>query len=131
MTTWKCLVVVGAGALLFSGCARNESCERGRMELDKLWDTAQAQATQARLSLADQGSSPNGPWSAIESDLDLLQSSFATEQITWDAAKKKANQLQQAMQDLGGATANNYLQSLRDSVAQAVNMQTSLEKSCR
>ena len=101
------------------------------MALDKLWDTAQSQATQARLSLADQGSSPNGPWSTIESDLDLLQSSFATEQITWDAAKRKANQLQQAVGDLTGAASNNYLQSLRDSVSQAVSMQMNLEKSCR
>jgi hypothetical protein len=130
MTNWKCLVV-GAGALLFAGCARNESCERGRMALDKLWDTAQSQAAQARLSLADQGSSPNGPWSAIESDLDLLQSSFATEQVTWEAAKKKANQLQQAVQDLTGPASNNYLQSLRDSISQAVSMQVNLEKSCR
>jgi hypothetical protein len=101
------------------------------MALDKLWDTAQTQATQTKLSLAEQGSSPNGPWSVIEKDLDLLQSSFATEQITWEAAKKKATQLQQAVQELAAPTTNTYLPSLRDSISQAVSMQTSLEKSCR
>ncbi|HVW27040.1 MAG TPA: hypothetical protein VHC69_16860 [Polyangiaceae bacterium] len=100
------------------------------MTLDKMWETAQTQAAQVKLAQADQGTSPSSVWPAIESDLDLLQSAFATEQVTWESAKKKATQLQQAIQDLGAPTSST-MQSLRDSVTKAVSMQGDLEKSCR
>ena len=100
------------------------------MTLDKAWEGVQTEAAELRLSLAEAGGSSASVWSQIEGDLSLLQSSFATEQITWESAKKKASQLQQAIAELGAPTTG-PLQSLHDSVSRAAALQADLEKSCR
>src|SRR5215831_1242224 len=95
---WKTALTIGACAAALSGCKRSESCEKGRMSLDRMWDGVQAQATKLKLA-STEGSGPTASiWTGIQSDIDLLQSSFATEQITWESAKKKLGQLQQSIQ---------------------------------
>ena len=124
------IFTAGASALVFSGCARSESCERGRMSLDKMWETAQTQAAEVKLSSVE-GSSPKpSVWTKIESDLELLQSAFATEQITWDSAKKKVSQLQSNVQELE-MPSTSAAANFRESVTRAAQMQSELEKSCR
>src|SRR5258708_24672704 len=84
MALWKNLAVLGtAGSLMASGCARAESCERGRMNLDRMWDAVQTEAARLQLSSAESVSTHTGNCKVIEPHIDLLQSSFATEQITW------------------------------------------------
>ena len=131
MAHWKDLVLLAsASTLVLSGCARSESCERGRMSLDKMWETAQTQAAELKLSSVE-GSSPKPTvWTTIESDLELLQSSFATEQITWESAKKKVQQLQSAVQE-AGMPSTSAAATFRDHIARAASMQSDLEKSCR
>ena len=130
MAEWKRLVVVGVGSLLLPGCARSETCERGRMALDKMWETVQTQAAQLKLSTAETAGSQVRVWSGIEGDVDLLQSSFATEQITWESAKRKVGELQQSIQELGVPPTSSF-QSFRDTISRAASMQGDLEKSCR
>jgi ribosomal protein L29 len=131
MAQWKDLVIAaGASALVLSGCARSESCERGRMSLDRMWETAQTQAAELKLASVEASSPRPTVWTTIESDLELLQSAFATEQITWESAKKKADQLQRAIQDLGMPSTSSAA-TVRESIARAATMQSELERSCR
>jgi hypothetical protein len=131
MAQWKDLVIVaGASAFVFSGCARSESCERGRMSLDRMWETAQTQAAELKLSSVEASSPRPTVWNTVESDLELLQSAFATDQITWESAKKKVEQLQRAIQDLG-IPSTSAAATFRDSISRAATMQSELEKSCR
>ena len=131
MAQWKDLVIAaGASALVFCGCARSESCERGRMSLDKMWETAQTQAAELKLSSVEVSSPKPTVWTKIESDLELLQSAFATEQITWESAKKKVNQLQSNVQELEMPSTSSAA-TFRESISRAAAMQTELEKTCR
>jgi len=100
------------------------------MSLDKMWDGIQAQAIKLKLASSDGAGANASAWSGIQSDIDLLQSSFATEQITWESAKKKLGQLERSVQDMGNPTTS-ALQSFRDAVSRAATMQGELEKSCR
>ena len=100
------------------------------MNLDRQWDSVQTQATKLKLASAE-GSGPTASiWTGIQSDIDLLQSSFATEQITWESAKKKLDNLQRSIQDMGSQQTSAF-QSFRDSITRAATMQGQLEKSCR
>jgi hypothetical protein len=131
MAQWKDLVITaGASALVLCGCARSESCEKGRMSLDKMWETAQTQAAELKLSSVEASSPKPTVWTKIESDLELLQSAFATEQITWESAKKKVNQLQNNVQELE-MPSTSAAATFRESISRAAAMQSDLEKSCR
>ena len=123
-------LTAGVCVVALSGCARSESCEKGRMSLDKMWDGVQAQALKLKLASSDGAGANASAWSGIQSDIDLLQSSFATEQITWESAKKKLGQLERSLQDMGSPTTSAF-QSFRDAISRAATMQGELEKSCR
>jgi hypothetical protein len=100
------------------------------MSLDRMWETAQTQAAELKLASVEASSPRPTVWTTIESDLELLQSAFATEQITWESAKKKADQLQRAIQDLGMPSTSSAA-TFRESIARAATMQSELERSCR
>jgi hypothetical protein len=132
MAQWMAkALAMAACALALSGCARSENCEKGRMNLDRMWEGVQTQAVKLKLASAEATSgSKVSVWSRIESDIELLESSFATEQITWDSAKKKLSQLEQSLAELG-APSTSAFQSFRDSISRAASMQGEFEKSCR
>jgi len=95
-----------------------------------MWETAQTQAAELKLSSVEASSPRPTVWNTVESDLELLQSAFATDQITWESAKKKVEQLQRAIQDLG-IPSTSAAATFRDGISRAATMQSELEKSCR
>ena len=100
------------------------------MSLDKMWDGIQAQALKLKLASSEGAGANASAWTGIQSDIDLIQSSFATEQITWDSAKKKLGQLERSLEDIGSPSTSAF-QSFRDAINRAATKQGELEKSCR
>jgi hypothetical protein len=79
MIRWLAVSCVTVG--LLAGCKTDPECERARMKLSKTWHDLHTSATRRKLSGVDVDG-----WAFVEKQTDLLESSFATTQITWDSA---------------------------------------------
>ena len=125
------LAVAMAGALA-TGCKDSVACERARMGVHRAWDSLKQEATRNKVHAADERwDSQVKAWTQIESKLDVLESAFATEQVTWDSAKKKLDELKQST---GEATTSGPGAGIQGFVAQmddAAKTQAVMEKNCR
>ncbi|MEP7050829.1 MAG: hypothetical protein ABJB12_10765 [Pseudomonadota bacterium] len=123
MNRW--LVVVSLGVCSLAGCKDDARCERQRLDLDRTWAELRVAATRKKLQGVDVPS-----WTDIETKAELLESSFMTQQITWDSASK-ASQAIAAKLPAMQAESDAQLVGFRNSAELAIKQQDSFEKACR
>jgi hypothetical protein len=81
-------IVPVLGLMVLSACEANEDCERSRMKISRTYNALTAAAQQRKLAGQDVEN-----WAFIENKSDLLQSSFATRQVTWASADKARSEI--------------------------------------
>lgn len=74
--------------LVLVGCKDNQQCERLRLDLAKTYTTLRESAGKRKMA----GVQVEG-WTAVETKVALLESSFMTPQITWQSAEKARAEL--------------------------------------
>lgn len=123
-------LLLGLGVTL--SCKNTEECERGRMELARVWTRVKDGA--ARIRNRDDGTIKSEAfqqkWSRIINQADLVSSSFETEQITWKGAAKGQKQLKEDVADIEGSSepANqNFIRLLEEANKKVAEF----EKTCR
>lgn len=87
LSAWS-VALVGI-VLVASACQRSTECERQRLSVFRAWESVHKAAYERKLAGVDEPQ-----WTAIEAKTDLLQSAFATRQVTWDSAKKATKDIQ-------------------------------------
>ncbi len=123
MTRW--MIVMSLAACSLVGCKDEVHCERQRLDLDKTWAQLREAATHRKLEGVDVPT-----WTDIETKAELLESSFLTQQVTWDSADK-AGQAIAAKLPAMQADNNAQLIGFRTSAESALKQQSSFEKECR
>lgn len=120
-------VCVGFGFLFLSTACHKDSreCERARLETHRAYQTLNHAATARKLTGVDTAS-----WAKVENKTDLLQSAFATTQVTWRSADKAKTEVQQSMESI--ATDNPVsLEIFKRSAEEAFRLQQSFADRCR
>lgn len=112
-------------ALLGVACDQGAKCERERLEVFKAWDEVHKAAYERKLAGVDQEQ-----WKVIESKADLLQSAFATKQITWDSADKAQDAIAKLAPTLK-TDSEVKLEVFRNSAARASGAQRDFAATCR
>jgi len=123
MNRW--LIVMSLAACSVLSCKDDVRCERQRLELDKTWAELRVAATRKKLSGVDVAS-----WADIETKAELLESSFMTQQITWDSADKASRAIQAKLPAMQ-AESDAQLVGFRNSAELAIKQQKEFEKECR
>lgn len=121
----RCIAVLCMTLGLFSGCARDRECERARLNLSKAWRDLVQSASRRQLAGVD----PEG-WKWVQGRVALLESSFATTQVTWNSADKARGELTSRLNGLQTDTPAN-LMGYRLSVESALREQDAFAKKCR
>lgn len=80
------------------GCMENKACERQRLDLARAWEQVNKAAEEAKLSGGEEAQ-----WLDIQKRLGVLQSAFATPQVTWDSAKKNRDEAASLVGKISGA----------------------------
>lgn len=103
--TWVCLL-----AGLLASCQASRECEASRLELARTFETLRNTASSrkqvpetASLSKAEEEERIR-VWTGIESDAELLRSSFETPQVTWPAADKARAAIAEKFKPLESST---------------------------
>jgi hypothetical protein len=65
-----------------AGCNESRACERQRLDLFQAWQEVNKSIEERKLNSAE------AHWTTIQPKIDVLQSAFATPQVTWDSASK-------------------------------------------
>jgi hypothetical protein len=65
-----------------AGCDESRACERQRLDLFQAWQEVNRAIEERKLN------STEAHWTTIQPKIDVLQSAFATPQVTWDSATK-------------------------------------------
>lgn len=73
---------------LVAGCKADPACEPMRRELAKAWGTLRESAMKRKLSGVDVEG-----WAKVEDRAALVESSFATPQVTWQSAERARSEL--------------------------------------
>lgn len=123
MTRWIAALCVSAAVL--SGCENNRECERARLDLSKTWRGLVEGASRRQLAGVDiEG------WKWVQGRAALLESSFATTQVTWNSADKARGELTSRLPSMQTDTPAN-LTGYRMSVQSALTEQDAFAKKCR
>jgi hypothetical protein len=123
MTRWIAALCVTAA--LLSGCETNRECERARLDLSKTWRGLVEGSGRRQLAGVDiEG------WKWVQSRTSLLESSFATTQITWDSAEKARKELVARLPSMQTDTPAN-LTGYQLSVESALKEQDAFAKKCK
>src|SRR5476649_2043669 len=123
MNRW--VIVMSLAACSLVGCKDDVRCERERLDLDKTWSELHQSATHRKLEGVDVPT-----WTDIENKLDLLESSFMTQQVTWESADKASQAIESTLPALH-TDKNAQLVGFRTSAECAIKQQGSFEKECR
>ena len=123
MNRW--VIVMSLAACSLVGCKDDVRCERERLDLDKTWAELHQSATHRKLEGVDVPT-----WTDIENKLDLLESSFMTQQVTWESADKASQAIESTLPALH-TDKNVQLVRFRTSAESAIKQQGSFEKECR
>jgi homoserine trans-succinylase len=118
-------IIIALALIAVTGCKQNETCERARLSLARAYDNLRQAATQRKLV----GVEPD-QWSEIETRTDLLQSAFATPQVTWASAEKARNEVRQKLDSIS-TTTETGLAVFRDTAQQVFVEQDRFAKQCR
>lgn len=123
MTRWIAALCVTA--TLLCGCETDRECEKARLELSKSWRGLAAGAARRQLAGVDiEG------WKWVQGRTALLESSFATTQVTWKSADKARDELTARLPSMETDTAAN-MTGYQLSVTSAWKQQDEFAKKCR
>jgi hypothetical protein len=118
-----CLIAFGGVV----SCKDRAACERSRLELAKKWEELKNTAGAYKTTKEDEDLTPAKKeerlkvWGAVEDKAGLVQSSFATKQVTWpaaDTARQDINQKLQAVAATGDQRVESFSLLLRAAGAQ-------------
>ena len=118
-------IVMSLAACSTAGCKDDVRCERQRLDLDKTWAELHTAATHKKLEGVDVPS-----WTDIESKAELLESSFMTQQVTWDSADTASQAIAAKLPAMHSEN-DAQLVGFRNSAEIAIKQQNSFEKECR
>lgn len=79
------LLVAACGTSLVA-CDESRDCEKKRLDLFRAWQEVNKSIEERKLNSAEP------IWATIQSKVDVLQSAFATPQVTWDSAAKNRDE---------------------------------------
>jgi hypothetical protein len=117
-------VLVLVGLSLLFGCDSQE-CERARLDAYKAYQALHEASIQRKLAGVDTDN-----WAVLENKTDLLQSAFATEQVTWRSAEKTKQEVANKLDSI--STDNDVnLEIYRRSAGEAFQAQEQFAKQCR
>lgn len=116
------MVALGLGTL--TSCEVSEECERSRMKVSRSYNALTAAAQQRKLSGQDVEN-----WAFIENKSDLLESAFATRQVTWASADKARNDINARLSAINSESAT--VDIFKRSAAEAFQDQDAYAKMCR
>jgi hypothetical protein len=100
--TMVCLIAFGAAGV--ASCKDQRACEQSRLELAKQWEELKNTAGSYKTTKEDEELSSAKKeerlkvWNAVEDKAGLVQSSFATRQVTWPAADQARQDMNQKLQ---------------------------------
>lgn len=107
-----------------AGCDASADCEKKRLELFRAWESVHEAAYERKLAGVDEAT-----WTKIEAKTDLLQSAFATRQVTWDSANKASGELEQ-LAAAANTDAQIQLEVFKTSAAEARAKQAAFFDAC-
>ncbi len=119
--------VIAFGAVGAVSCKDQAACDRSRLELSKKWEELKNTAGSYKTTKEDE-EIPTAKkeerlkvWGGVEDKAALVQSSFATKQVTWpaaDQARQDINQKLGAVAATGDQRVESFSQLLRAAGAQ-------------
>lgn len=113
------------GMSVCSACEASEECERSRMKISRTYNALTAAAQQRKLAGQDVEK-----WAFIENKSDLLQSAFATRQVTWASADKARHEIAERLTSINSDSPTT-VEIFRRSVVEAFEDQDRYAKMCR
>ena len=123
MNRWVTVMSLATCSLV--GCKDEVHCERQRLNLDRTWSQLREAATHRKLEGVDVPS-----WTDIETKAELLESSFLTQQVTWDSADKASEAIAAKLPAMHSDN-DAQLVGFRNSAESAIKEQNAFEKECR
>jgi hypothetical protein len=121
----RCIAALCVTASLLGGCQSDRECERARLDLSKTWRGLVESASRRQMAGVDiEG------WKWVQGRVALLESSFATTQVTWSSAEKARGELTSRLPGMQTDTTAN-LTGYRLSVESALREQDAFAKKCR
>lgn len=106
-------------------CEASEECERSRMKISRSYNALTAAAQQRKLAGQDVEK-----WAFIENKSDLLESAFATRQVTWASAEKARREIEERLASINSDSLST-VEMFKRSVAEAFQDQDRYAKMCR
>lgn len=110
---------------LVLGCKADERCERARLDVAKSWGVLRESALKRKLAGVDAEA-----WGKIEEKAALLESAFATPQVTWQSAEKARGEIVELVKGRQTDSEAN-LTGYRLSLEAAQKQQSEFSASCR
>ena len=101
---FSCTAVVALSGL--ASCKDDEACERARLKMARTWESVMSTAGKRKFSAGHEELGPAdkaarlAQWQPIQDQAETLRSSFATEQITWNAADKAVDKIQTQLKEI-------------------------------
>jgi hypothetical protein len=110
-----------AGAV---GCNEGKACERQRLDVAKAGNEVNQAAEDAKVAGGDEMQ-----WANIQKKLGVLQSAFATSQVTWDSANKNRDEATTLVGQISGSPSKTEI--FRGTFNAAGAKQVAYYESCR
>ncbi len=118
------IALVALATTLLFGCDSRE-CERARLDAYKAYQTLHQASIQRKLAGVDTDN-----WAVMENKVDLLQSAFATQQVTWRSADNAKQEVATKLESI--STDNDVnLDIFKRSAAEAFQAQEAFAQQCR
>jgi hypothetical protein len=118
--------LIGMSGLLTLSCQKNATdCERERVHLARAYYSLKQAATERKLA----GISAE-KWGFVENKTDLLESAFATPQITWSSADKARSEVAGSLNDIS-TTTEGALSLFKETAKGVFEQQERFKNQCR
>ena len=113
-------------ALTLLGC-KNEECEQKRFDVSHQWEEVVNVAGRRAMSLAESGGATNA-WNKIKEHAELVHTSFATDQVTWEAAKNGRAKVRAQFKPF---ESNDEARAFKQALVAAEQAHDAFEQACR
>jgi hypothetical protein len=115
-------LLIGGSAI---ACNNDRECEKARLETHRAFQSLNEVATQRKLVGVDLAK-----WTNVANKTELLESAFATRQVTWNSAENAKTEVQSNLSSI--QTDNEVsLEIFRRTAAEAFQLQGVLADKCR
>ncbi len=123
--TFAASAMFAIGLMGTFGCKDEKECEKARLETHRAFQTLSQVATERKLAGVDLAK-----WTSVENKAELLESAFATRQVTWNSADKARDDVQSNLESI--KTDNDVsLEIFKRTAAEAFQLQGALADKCR